>query len=355
MGYQSMWRSCLALIVLLGAAPALAQVAETPTEPVTEPSTRPGPLGPDPEATPTVVVEAPEPRYVAPTLRDRIGRIWAPVLINGQGPFRLVLTTGANSSAILPSVVEKLGISLEGTSKIKINGATGSAVVPIVDAEQLEVGELLIERVRLPVVADVFGGAEGVLGPTGFADKRIFIDFRNDLIRIARSNRERAPGGTTRIALKANRWQLPMFDIKIGKVRTIAVLDTGAQQTMGNQRLREALLRKSKRGLKTQEIVGVTLDVAQGQSIDIPPINLADIEINNLQVHFGNDFIFDHWGLSEKPAIVIGMDLIGTLETLVIDYKMAELQVQARQRRTGAVEMDFNGGSRLGTQDRERD
>ena len=32
-----------------------------------------------------VVVSAPEPRYVAPTTRDRIGRIWAPVLINGKG------------------------------------------------------------------------------------------------------------------------------------------------------------------------------------------------------------------------------------------------------------------------------
>src|SRR6185312_5126279 len=43
-----------------------------------------------------VSVVAPEPRYVAPTLRDRIGRIWAPVLIDGRGPFRLVLDTGAN-------------------------------------------------------------------------------------------------------------------------------------------------------------------------------------------------------------------------------------------------------------------
>jgi predicted aspartyl protease len=332
---------------MLGAHPALAQVDEA--------STRPGPLASDPAAVPTVLVEAPEPRYVAPTLRDRIGRIWAPVLINGQGPFRLVLNTGANSSAILPSVVEKLGISLEDTRQVKINGATGSAVVPVIDVEQLEVGELLIERVRLPIVQDVFGGAEGVLGPTGFADKRIFIDFRNDLIRIARSNRERAAGGVTRVPIKPNRWLLPMFDIKIGKVRTTAVLDTGAQQTMGNQSLREALLRKSKRGLKKQEIVGVTLDVAYGQSIDIPPISLGDIEINNLQVHFGNDFIFGHWGLTEKPAILIGMDLIGTLETLVIDYKMAELHLRARQRRSGVVDMDFGGGSLLPSQDRARD
>ncbi len=41
-----------------------------------------------------LTVTAPEPRFVAPTRRDRIGRIWAPVQINGKGPFRLVLDTG---------------------------------------------------------------------------------------------------------------------------------------------------------------------------------------------------------------------------------------------------------------------
>src|SRR5687768_2955516 len=47
-----------------------------------------------------VLVTAPEPRYVAPTTRDRIGRIWAPVSINGRGPYRFVLDTGASRPAI---------------------------------------------------------------------------------------------------------------------------------------------------------------------------------------------------------------------------------------------------------------
>ena len=50
-----------------------------------------------------------EPRYVAPTRRDQIGRIWAPVLINGRGPFRLVLDTGASSSGVTAMVALALG------------------------------------------------------------------------------------------------------------------------------------------------------------------------------------------------------------------------------------------------------
>ena len=51
-----------------------------------------------------IIVQAPEPRYVAPTNRDRIGRVWVPVMINDKGPFRLVLDSGATHSAVIPSV-----------------------------------------------------------------------------------------------------------------------------------------------------------------------------------------------------------------------------------------------------------
>ncbi len=179
---------------------------------------------------------------------------------------------------------------------------------------------------------DVFGGAEGVLGPGGFGDKRILIDFSNDLIRISRSHRERAPAGFTRVPITANGRQLLMFEIDIGAVRTTAILDTGAQQTMGNRRLRNALLRKEQRTIKQQDIVGVTLDVSQGQSILVPPLALGDLLIRNVNINFGNAHIFGHWKLTKEPAVIIGMDVIGTFETLIIDYKMRELQIRTRRQ-----------------------
>ena len=60
-----------------------------------------------------VAVVADEPRFVAPTRRDRIGRIWAPVEINGQGPFRLVLATGASHSALTPRLAHTLGLKMD--------------------------------------------------------------------------------------------------------------------------------------------------------------------------------------------------------------------------------------------------
>jgi predicted aspartyl protease len=309
--------------------------------------TPPGPVEATGEIT-TVTVEAPEPLYVAPTLRDRIGRIWAPVVINGKGPYRLVLDTGATTSAIIPSVANNLGIPIEESTKLKLNGVTGSAMVSFVTAQQMEVGELLMENVRLPVVPDVFGGAQGVLGGSGLRDKHILIDFRKDLIRISHSQGKRAPPGYTRVPLTFSRLQLPMFNLRIGSVRTKAVLDTGAQQTLGNQSLREALVRRARKG-RDEAIVGVTLEVAQGESFAIPPIALGDIQIRNMRANFGSMYIFEHWKMTDEPVLVIGMDVIGTLDAVIIDYRLRELQLLARQRHTDLINQSAEGSRLRGT------
>jgi hypothetical protein len=313
---------CLIWVALLTAHPSCVRAVE-PVAGAELPS-------PVPVETTTVVVEAPEPLYVAPTLRDRIGRIWAPVLINGKGPYRLVLDTGATTSGIIPSVADKLGIPLQESKKLKLNGVTGAAMVSFVIADQLEVGDLLMQNVRLPVVPDVFGGAEGVLGANGFRDKRILIDFGRDLIRIARSKREPAGEGFTRLRFMDNRLQLLMFEVRIGSVRAKAILDTGAQQTLGNERLRELLLRQA-REARNQDIQGVTLEIVEGKSMSVPPIALGKILVRNMRANFGSMYIFEYWKLTEEPVLVLGMDVIGTLETLVIDYRLRELHMRTRR------------------------
>lgn len=180
--------ACLLLTGILAADPARPDPA-----PLAVPGS--SPAG---QAIPEVVVETTEPRYVAPTRRDRIGRIWAPVYLNGRGPFRLVLDTGANRSAVIQPVADALGPGARTTATVRVRGVTGSATVPLIRVDRMEIGDLLLEPARLPVVPDVFGGAEGVLGTEGLGDQRIVIDFRNDSITIRRSKREKpGPGFET--------------------------------------------------------------------------------------------------------------------------------------------------------------
>lgn len=273
-----------------------------------------------------VLVTAPEPRYVAPTLRDRIGRIWAPVYINGRGPFRLVLDTGANRTAVIPSLPDRIGVPVE-TSTMRLLGATGTSIVPTIRVDSIEVGDLWLGDRKVAVVPDVFGGAEGILGADGLSDKRVHIDFRNDQISIRRASAAVALQGYTRVPVKIRHGHLLMFDVKLAGVRTKAILDTGAQVTIGNNSLRAALAKKEAQGI-ANTIIGVTLDIQQGETLHAPPVSIGDINIRGMRVTFGDIHIFDAWKMNDAPAILIGMDIIGLLDVLIIDYRRRELHLR---------------------------
>lgn len=322
-----------AVLLDFGSASRAMQAASPAVAP---PAVSPGaPPGSGVESLSEILVEANEPRFVAPTRRDRIGRIWAPVFINGKGPFKLVLDTGASHSAVMQSVADALGLRPDAKSSVMLRGVTGSAVVPVIKVDSLRIGDLLIQPVILPIVTDALGGAEGILGTEGMADMRIFIDFRNDRIRINRSRNERAPSGFMSIPVRFLRGRLLSVNAEVGEVPVRAIIDTGGQATIANNALREELLRHQSHMKTTRdEITGATLDVQSGDTSETPPITMGGLEIRGARATFGDMRIFEHWRMTREPAILIGMDVLGTLDTLVIDYHRKELQVRMRRERS---------------------
>jgi Aspartyl protease len=276
-----------------------------------------------------IMVEGREPRYVSPTRRDQIGRIWAPVVINGRGPFRLVLDTGASHSAITALVALALGIPTDQSPPVILRGVTGSATVPTIRVDSLSIGDLSVDQAVLPIVPDALGGAEGVLGSEGLLGKRVFIDFRHDQIDIAFSKNERSGRGFVSVPFHSVRGTLVVVDAVVGGVRTKAIIDTGGQATIANLALKDAL--NHNRSLmhgRIDEIVGATKDVQKGELMNTPAIELGDIRISDPDVTYGDLYIFRQWKMTSQPAILIGMDTLGLLDTLIIDYRRHELQLR---------------------------
>lgn len=274
-----------------------------------------------------VVVSRPEPRYVAPTTRDRIGRIWAPVLINGQGPYRLVLDTGASRSALTQRVVDDLGVTIE-TDAVRLRGVTGTAIASAVRLDTMEFGELMVEDTRVPIVADAFGGADGVLGGEGLQGKRIAIDFGRDRISIARSRRTPAAPGHVVVPFKYSAQRGMRVEVRVGNVKAVGLIDTGAQVTVGNLALREALSRRRPHEPIEDVVIGVTQDIQEATRVRIPSIVAGQMIVRNAEIRFSDLHIFDHWRLASQPALLIGMDVLGRLDILVIDYARGELQLR---------------------------
>ncbi|MEJ1960212.1 MAG: aspartyl protease family protein [Gammaproteobacteria bacterium] len=270
-----------------------------------------------------------EPLFASPTRLDRIGRIVAPVFINGQGPFRLVVDTGASHTTISPALAATLGLLPQEGSTVVLNGVTGTEVVPAVTIDRLQAGDLIVEGSRVPVIStDIMAGADGILGVAGLKRERITVDFRRDRISISRS---RSSAGTARMfRIPAIRLEggLLMVVAHVGGVRVRAIIDTGAERSLGNIALRTALRNRNRLGApRMTTVFGTTPAVAQGELNSVPPVILGGATVSDMDLVFGEFHVFKAWDLDAQPAMLIGMDVLGGVQQLIIDFYRREVYV----------------------------
>jgi predicted aspartyl protease len=273
------------------------------------------------------VAEAPRqlpPLFAAATRTDQVGRILAPVMINGRGPFNLLVDTGANSTTFSTTLADQLGIDYSGSvAKVVLNGVTGRAVVPVVLVDRLEAGALILRDQQVPIVEPhVMAEADGILGIAALTDKQLTVDFRNNRVSLGYS--QRLP--TTMATVKAKRLPagLLVTPALVGRVRAVAIIDTGAERTLGNRALQNAL--KKQHGQPTTvSVQGATSETAEGAQVLIENIRLGGIRVSNSQVAFGDFHVFDIWDLNDRPALILGMDVIGRVDVFVIDFRRLEI------------------------------
>lgn len=304
-------------LVELSVAAASAAVPATTWQPAAEQ----GAAGPD---------EQEEVLYAAPTTRDRIGRIMAPVYINGRGPYYFVVDSGASRSAITPRVVAELGLVPNPAERLILRGVTGSAEVPSILIERLQAGDVVLANQQLPVVTtDVFADADGILGIEGFERMCLHVDFARNHISITRDGCPRMRQGWLRISASLRLDRLVRVGATIGGHRVHAIIDTGAERSLGNLALLRALSleRRADDPTRDTHVIGATSHMVEGNLLAVGTLHLGGVGIRHMWVAFGNFNVFELWELQAEPAIVIGMDVLGTVDSLAIDYSRAKLYI----------------------------
>lgn len=280
----------------------------------------------------------PEPLFAAPTRMDRIGRVMTNVMVNGKGPFRFVIDTGASRSTLAPHLARALGLTHSVGRNVMLNGVTGAAEVPTVAVDSLEIGALKFEKQNLPVIfTSIMGNADGILGVAGFHDQRIDVDFKRDRVQVVESNGKRPHFSMVTARANRNSTGLMILDVRVGRrIKAKAVIDTGAERTLGNVALQMAMNKGKRRHDPVSAVVhGATPDIADGEVQQIKEATIGDMKLTNLDVIFADFHVFKLWGLHQEPALLVGMDMLGVLERLVIDYRRNEVSMYGE--RTSAI------------------
>ena len=279
---------------------------------------------------------APDALYAIPTRLDRIGRIVVPVMVNGRGPFQFILDTGANATVVSPHLAAALGLDVQATQSVVMNGVTGATSVPTVEIADIQATGFQLQRQRL-AVSDASGvGTDGVLGVDALREKAVLVDFNEDRVEVFDA-RERHPSDRlARIPAKLRLGNLLMVDVLVGTHKVKAVIDTGGQRTLGNPLLYDMLGYRHEIAAReaAADVIGATDARQPGERHVVYSIKIGeDMRVANLVVTFGDFYIFKLWDLRSQPALVIGMDMIGTLGEFGVDYFRREVQLRAGQER----------------------
>jgi hypothetical protein len=135
----------------------------------------------------------PAPPELKPSLpRSGLTRIpfspGSPVLvnakINGLGPITLILDTGAERTMISPSVLSRLGLSLENAPPITLKSVTGMGYANGVWVDFIEVGETRVGPLLIIVYASDLRGAEGLLGRDFLSHLNVTIDSKEKVVTL---------------------------------------------------------------------------------------------------------------------------------------------------------------------------
>ena len=256
---------------------------------------------------------------------DRSTRMTLPVKIDGQGPFAFIIDTGADRTVISAELAARL--NLPRGAPVTLHGASGEKEVETGRIATLDVGGRTLRDISAPLlwVSDL--GADGMLGVDALADRHITLDFIRNQMTSTESRRDDFEPGAIVVRGKYRFGQLILVDARLRDVFVYVILDTGAQDSIGNPVLRRMLTTGDpKRDLfSATKILSVTGQTTEAEFQTVNRLTLGKIVVNNVPVAFAPLHTFKIFGLEDKPALLLGMDILSKFRRVSIDFKRREV------------------------------
>ncbi|WP_244655494.1 aspartyl protease family protein [Sphingomonas sp. CFBP 13603] len=257
-----------------------------------------------------------------------------PVTIAGAGPFPFVVDTGAQRTVIARELAATLGLAPGRI--VRVTGMTGSDSIGTVMIPSLTVSVIGSAAIEAPAISAINLGARGLLGIDTLQDHAVGIDFDTKTMTVTpsrkRQTRERA--GPDEIVIKARSLfgQLVVTDAYCNGIRIRVILDTGTSVSMANGALRRKVTRK---GLgragpsQSVSLTGVTGETVVADYTTIDRVTIGSLSLGDVPVAFTaiDAPPFRQFGLSERPAMLLGMDVLQLFRRVDIDFANREVRL----------------------------
>ena len=255
--------------------------------------------------------------------QDAAARMTIPVMVDGQGPFAFVVDTGADRTVVSRALAERL--HLPAGRRVRLHDTAGAAEVPTVVMD-LAFGGRDVRGVQAPLLESRNLGAAGMLGIDSLHDQRVIMDFNASTFAASTSHRAADIANQIVVYGRSRFGQLVLVNAQADGQRVYVILDSGAQNTLGNSAL-QRLMNSAAAVARppTNDVISVMGGVTPARTNRISSIDLGGIELHGVPVAYADLEIFREFGLQGKPAMLLGMDVLRLFRSVSVDFLRREV------------------------------
>jgi len=264
------------------------------------------------------------------TVTDVAQRLTINVRIDGQGPYRFLVDTGADRTVVATEVAADLG--LIAGERVMLEGVVRAVAAETVSVRELSFGSVRCRDLVVPILPASMLEADGYLGLDVLDNHRVTLDFKNHTLQVGDSRSRLSTFWVrpkeTRIRATGSSGHLRAVNCTVDGISATAFVDTGGELSAGNSALLTALVNRDPRykAIGTILLSGVTGGAITGSAAPIQKIQLRELEITDCTLVIADFQVFNVWGLREHPAVLIGMNFLRRFSKVSIDYGLKELR-----------------------------
>lgn len=273
------------------------------------------------------------PGETGATTEDSAGRTIARIHINGQGPFRFILDTGANRSVLSQALATRLGLAPTGEDVV--HSILGADAAKMVSIESLKFGNLHLSSGETPVLdGPMLDGEHGLLGVDGLAGRLLHVDFTKHCVAIYESPAELSMQGWLNVPARMQFGTMLTVEGEIMGVKVHVLIDTGSDISLANGRFRDALRDVAAGRVEYHNGRAFTYGrpLLLEETVFTPSLRLGRTVVNGVNAYIGDFHIFDVWRLQDEPTLLIGMDVLARSQEMAIDYEQGVVYFRKRPR-----------------------
>lgn len=253
-------------------------------------------------------------------LNELSRRMTVPVSVADRGPYPFIIDTGAERSVLSRELA--VSLNLDAGPRARLFDFTGPSMVDTVRVPSLTLGKLSTPGLDAPALAQANLGAPGMLGIDALQGHKVIIDFNRKRMNLVPAKRH--ADGDLVIRAGTRTGQLIVSNATFEGHQIAVVIDTGSSLSVGNTAMRK-LMKREPRLLGPIQVRSVTGRTFAADYVSVPVVKIGGVVFHDFAMSFADAPPFEHFGLQDRPALILGMSSLRLFSKVELDFLNREI------------------------------